>query len=73
MVPKLWPGFLIFMYLENLGYSMVVYLATITGIDKRYYEAACIDGASVWQQMKWVTLPAHAYCHYHDVHHGGGP
>ena len=21
------------------------------------YEAACIDGASVWQQMKWVTLP----------------
>lgn len=36
---------------------MVVYLATITGIDKTYYEAACIDGASVWQQMKWVTLP----------------
>ena len=58
MVPKLWPGFLIFMYLwKNLGYSMVVYLATITGIDKTYYEAACIDGASVWQQMKWVTLP----------------
>lgn len=58
MLPGLWPGFLIFMYIwKNLGYSMVVYLATITGIDKTYYEAAAIDGASIWQQMKWVTLP----------------
>ena len=43
--------------MENLGYSMVVYLATITGIDKTYYEAAGIDGATVWQQMRYVTLP----------------
>ena len=58
MEPKLWPPFLIFMYmLKNLGYSMVVYLATITGIDKTYYEAAGIDGATVWQQMRYVTLP----------------
>ena len=50
--------FLIFMYMwKNLGYSMVVYLATITGIDKTYYEAAGIDGATVWQQMRYVTLP----------------
>ena len=56
--PKLWPPFLIFMYMwKNLGYSMVVYLATITGIDKTYYEAAGIDGATVWQQMRYVTLP----------------
>ena len=58
MEPKLWPPFLIFMYMwTNLGYSMVVYLATITGIDKTYYEAAGIDGATVWQQMRYVTLP----------------
>ena len=58
MEPKLWPPFLIFMYMwKNLGYSMVVYLATITGIDKTYYEAAGIDGATVWQQMRYVTLP----------------
>ena len=58
MWPKLWPPFLIFMYMwKNLGYSMVVYLATITGIDKTYYEAAGIDGATVWQQMRYVTLP----------------
>ena len=58
MEPKLWPPFLVFMYMwKNLGYSMVVYLATITGIDKTYYEAAGIDGATVWQQMPYVTLP----------------
>lgn len=58
MLPKLWPGFLIFMFLwKGVGYSMVVYLATITGIDKTYYEAASIDGATIWQQMRWVTLP----------------
>lgn len=58
MEPQLWPPFLIFMYMwKNLGYSMVVYLATITGIDKTYYEAAGIDGATVWQQMRYVTLP----------------
>lgn len=58
MEPKLWPPFLIFMYMwKNLGYSMVVYLATITGIDKTYYEATGIDGATVWQQMRYVTLP----------------
>lgn len=58
MEPKPWPGLLIFLNLwKGLGYSMVVYLATITGIDSTYYEAAVIDGASKWQQMKFITLP----------------
>jgi putative aldouronate transport system permease protein len=34
-----------------------VYLAAIVGIDKTYYEAAMIDGATKWQQVKHVTLP----------------
>lgn len=50
--------FLIFMNMwKSVGYGMVVYLATITGIDSTYYEAAVIDGASKWQQMKYITLP----------------
>ena len=40
-----------------MGYSMVVYLATITGIDSTYYEAAIIDGATKWQQAKYITIP----------------
>lgn len=58
MKPEMWPPFLVFMNLwKGVGYGMVVYLATITGIDKSYYEAAGIDGATVWQQIKYITLP----------------
>lgn len=58
MKKEIWPFFLIFMNTwKGLGYSMVVYLATITGIDRTLYEAAVIDGASIWQQMKYITLP----------------
>ncbi len=53
-----WPFFLIFLNLwKGIGYGMVVYLATITGIDSTYYEAAVIDGATKWQQVRYITLP----------------
>lgn len=42
---------------KNTGYSAILYLAAITGIDASQYEAASIDGASKWQQIKYVTLP----------------
>ena len=58
MEAKYWPYILVFMNLwKGVGYSMVVYLASITGIDSTYYEAAMIDGASKWQQVKYITLP----------------
>ena len=37
---------------------MVVYLASITGIDSTLYEAASLDGASKWQQAWYVTIPS---------------
>ena len=40
-----------------MGYNMVVYMATISGIDSQMYEAALIDGASKWQQTKYITIP----------------
>lgn len=58
MEAKYWPFIIIFMNLwKTMGYNMVVYLATITGIDTSYYEAAMIDGATKWQQIKFITLP----------------
>ena len=42
---------------EGVGYNTVVYLASICGINKTYYEAAVLDGASKWQQIKYITLP----------------
>lgn len=55
---KYWPFIIIFMsQWKGVGYNTVVYLASICGIDKTYYEAAVLDGASKWQQVKYVTLP----------------
>ncbi|HKM04939.1 MAG TPA: ABC transporter permease subunit [Lachnospiraceae bacterium] len=56
---KYWPYILIFMQVwKTAGYSMVVYLASIMGIDGSLYEAAVIDGASKLQQAKYITLPS---------------
>lgn len=58
MKPEIWPPLLTFLNVwKGLGYGMVVYLATVTGIDRSLYEAAVIDGASIWQQVKSITLP----------------
>ena len=42
---------------KNVGYYSVLYVAAIAGINTDYYEAAQLDGASKWQQIKYVTLP----------------
>ena len=56
--PQYWPFILVFMNLwKGTGYNMVVYLASISGIDHSLYEAAMLDGASKWQQAKYITLP----------------
>lgn len=56
--PGPWPYLLVFANLwKNVGYSTVLYLAAITGIDANQYEAAAIDGASKWQQVLYVTIP----------------
>lgn len=56
--PKYWPFFLVFMSLwKGVGYGSIVYLASIVGIDKVYYEASMIDGASKWKQIEHITLP----------------
>ena len=53
-----WAGILIFIYLwKNFGYNTILYYATLIGIDDSYYEAAVIDGASTWQQIRHITLP----------------
>lgn len=56
--PKYWPYFLVLLNVwKGMGYGMVVYLASITSIDGSLYEAAMMDGATKWQQAKFITLP----------------
>ena len=55
---KYWPFILIFVHCwKTLGYSTLLYIASIAGIDSEFYEAARLDGASKWQQIKNITLP----------------
>ncbi|MFD0672255.1 ABC transporter permease [Cohnella sp. GCM10027633] len=56
--PKWWPVILPILNIwKGIGYYAVLYLAAIIGIDKEYYEAATIDGASKFRQVWSITLP----------------
>lgn len=55
---KKWPFILVIINVwKNLGYNMILYYATICGIDGTLYEAAVVDGATRWQRVVHVTLP----------------
>ncbi len=43
---------------KELGWSAIIYLAAIAGIDQEMYEAAKVDGASRWKQIWTITLPS---------------
>jgi len=55
---KYWPVILNIVFLwMSFGYSSILYYSSVIGIDKTYYEAAVVDGASIWQQIRYITLP----------------
>lgn len=55
---KYWPVILTLVHFWQVaGYSSIIYIATISGIDSGLYEAARLDGASKWQQIAKITLP----------------
>nr|WP_223285438.1 ABC transporter permease subunit [Paenibacillus sp. PL91] len=56
--PKYWPYILTIVNVwKSVGYFSIIYLAAIVGIDAEYYEAATLDGASKWQQVRSITFP----------------
>lgn len=42
---------------KEFGFSTIVYLAAIVGINPALYEAAIVDGANRWKQIWHITLP----------------
>lgn len=55
---KYWPWILTLIHFwKAIGYSSIVYFAALLGIDEEYYEAARLDGATRWQQIRHITLP----------------
>ena len=56
--PKYWPFILMsFQIWKTVGYGSIIYYSNIRGIDSELYEAARIDGATWWQQVKYITIP----------------
>lgn len=42
---------------KNIGYTVIIYLATIVGIDDEMFEASALDGATRWQQIRYILIP----------------
>jgi len=51
------PAIIVFAVWKSFGYNMIILLAGLQSIPDELYEAARIDGASVWRQFRDVTLP----------------
>lgn len=57
-MPGVWPVIIcLFNSWKWCGYNSVVYIAAITGLDVECYEAAKIDGANIFQRIRYITLP----------------
>jgi len=41
----------------TLGFNFVLYIAALQDISKELYEAAAMDGATAWQQVRSITIP----------------
>ena len=45
------------MGLWGAGSGMIIWLAGLKGISRELYEAADLDGCSVWQKFRFITIP----------------
>jgi putative aldouronate transport system permease protein len=58
-IPRYWPAILITVNAwKGIGYGCLIYISSINGIDPSQFEAAELDGASKWQRIRHITLPA---------------
>jgi multiple sugar transport system permease protein len=51
------PAIIIMSIWQQIGFSMVLFLAGLQGVPVHLYEAAKIDGASSWQRFIYITVP----------------
>ena len=42
---------------QEVGWGSIIYLSALSGVDSQLYEAASIDGASRWKEIRHITLP----------------
>ncbi len=42
---------------KYIGFAIILFLAGLQGVPRELYEAAAIDGAPAWKQVRYITLP----------------
>lgn len=58
-MPGIWPVIIcVFNSWKWVGYNSIIYIAAITGIDGECFEAANIDGANIFQKIRYITIPS---------------
>ncbi|MBQ7186274.1 MAG: sugar ABC transporter permease [Ruminococcus sp.] len=56
--PQYWRTILIVLGIwKSTGYTLIIYLCSITTIDRTLYESAALDGAGFFQRVRYITLP----------------
>lgn len=54
----IWPWIIcLFNSWKWCGYNSVIYIAAITGVDAEIHEAASIDGANIFERIRYITIP----------------
>ncbi|NLK73992.1 MAG: sugar ABC transporter permease [Clostridiales bacterium] len=43
---------------QTAGWGTILYIASLAGVDPEFYEAAEIDGASIWQKIRYIDFPS---------------
>jgi len=51
------PAIILMAAWKNFGYNMIIFVAGLQSIPDSLYEAARMDGANRWQQLRYVTIP----------------
>ncbi len=55
---RFWIIYIVIIMIKNVGFSSILYIAAITGIDQQMFDAAEIDGASRFQKILRITVPS---------------
>ena len=56
--PKYFVGVYVVSHIwQNMGWSSIIYISALSGIDAELYEAAAVDGAGRWKQTLHITIP----------------
>jgi multiple sugar transport system permease protein len=51
------PSVIIMSIWVHVGYYVVIYLAGLADIPRDFYDAAKVDGANIWQEILFITVP----------------